>query len=101
MLIELSMTHERAIRVFVVDDHPVVRSGLQTMLESTGDFILSGMAASSEEAISTFSQTETDVALLDLRMPGMDGLELLARFRSNGVSVPVVVLTNYHSDEDI
>jgi two-component system NarL family response regulator len=101
MLTELSMSQEQAIRVFVVDDHPVVRSGLQTMLESTGDFVLSGMAASSEEAISILLPEETDVILLDLRMPGMDGLDLLAKFRSNGISVPVVALTNYHSDEDI
>jgi DNA-binding NarL/FixJ family response regulator len=98
---ELSVTQQHSIRVFVIDDHPVVRSGLQTMLESTGNFSVSGMASSSEDAIAVFSQTETDVILLDLRMPGMDGLELLAKFRGNGILVPVLVLTNYHLDEDI
>src|SRR3984885_675337 len=68
-----NMTMEATIRVFVVDDHPVVRSGLRTMIESTADFALSGMAASSEEALATLGLTETNVLLLDLRMPGMDG----------------------------
>jgi DNA-binding NarL/FixJ family response regulator len=71
------------------------------MLESTCDFVVSGMASSSEEAIAVFSPMETDVILLDLRMPGMDGLDLLVKFRGNGIVVPVLVLTNYHSDEDI
>ena len=96
-----NMTTEATIRVFVVDDHPVVRSGLRTMIESTADFALSGMAASSEEALATLGSTETNVLLLDLRMPGMDGLELMVRLRDSGICVPVVILTNYHSDEDI
>jgi len=99
--VKSSVIQQHAIRVFVIDDHPVVRSGLQTMLESTCDFVVSGMASSSEEAIAVFSPMETDVILLDLRMPGMDGLDLLVKFRGNGIVVPVLVLTNYHSDEDI
>jgi two-component system NarL family response regulator len=95
------MKNETAIRVFVVDDHPVVRSGLKTMIESTADFVLSGMAASAEEALFIFSPADTDVLLLDLRMPGMNGMELMEKLHKEHVSVPIVVLTNYHSDEDI
>ena len=92
---------DQVIRVFVIDDHPVVRSGLKTMIESTTDFAISGMAASAEEALATFLPADTDVLLLDLRMPGMNGIELMERLHRDQVSVPTVVLTNYHSDEDI
>ncbi len=96
-----TMNSEKAIRVFVVDDHPVVRSGLKTMLESTADLVVSGVAASGEEAISSLSLRSSDVLLLDLRMPGMNGLELMNRLHKDQVALPIVVLTNYHSDEDI
>ncbi len=95
------MKKEETIRVFVVDDHPVVRSGLKTMLESTADLIVSGVAASGEEALSSLSPATSDVLLLDLRMPGMNGLELMNRLHRDQISMPIVVLTNYHSDEDI
>ena len=89
------------IRVFVVDDHPVVRSGLRTMVESEDGFAIAGMAASAEEALTLLPEARADVILLDLRMPGMDGLELLSSLRTNGLPVKAVVLTNYHLDEDI
>ena len=89
------------IRVFIVDDHPVVRAGLRTMLESTGDFCVSGVAASAEEAVSAGSLALSDVLLLDLRMPGMDGLDFMARMRVEGNAMRIIVLTNYHSDEDV
>ena len=90
-----------SIRVFVVDDHPVVRSGLQTMMESTSEFALAGMAASGEEALDNIATSGSDVLLLDLRMPGMTGLELMDRLRERHMTLPIVILTNYHSDEDI
>jgi DNA-binding NarL/FixJ family response regulator len=89
------------IRVFVVDDHPVVRSGLRTMIESAEDFAFVDMAASAEEAMELLRNTPVDVVLLDLRMPGMDGLELLAWLRAEVPGARTVVLTNYHSDEDV
>ncbi len=89
------------IRVFVVDDHPVVRSGLRTMIESEEGFAIAGMAASAEEALILLPEAQPDVILLDLRMPGMDGLELLSLLRTNGLPMKAIVLTNYHLDEDI
>lgn len=90
-----------SIRVFVVDDHPVVRSGLRTMIESADDFVFVDMAASVEEAMALLRETVVDVVLLDLRMPGMDGLELLPWLRAEIPTIRTVVLTNYHSDEDV
>jgi DNA-binding NarL/FixJ family response regulator len=90
-----------SIRVFVVDDHPVVRSGLRTMIESADDFVFVNMAASVEEAMALLRETAVDVLLLDLRMRGMDGLELLPWLRAELPTIRTVVLTNYHSDEDV
>lgn len=95
------MSKQLSIKVFVVDDHPVVRSGLRTMLESTSDFSVAGMATSGEEALATIESADADVLLLDLRMPGMTGLELMEQLRRETFALPAVVLTNYHSDEDI
>ena len=89
------------IRVFVVDDHPVVRSGLRTMLESEQDFLVAGMAASAEEAFSALTVTPADILLLDLRMPGMDGLVMIEELHRRFTGVRVAILTNYHSDEDV
>jgi two-component system NarL family response regulator len=100
-MLESDVTERASIRVFIVDDHPVVRSGLRTMLESTSEFTLSGMAASGEEALATMEAARSDVMLLDLRMPGMTGVELMEQIRKRRIALPTVVLTNYHSDEDI
>ncbi len=95
------MTAICPIQVFVVDDHLVVRSGLRTMLESTGEFLVIGMAASAEEALRALPAVSADVLLLDLRMPGMDGLLLMEKLRALTEAPRVVVLTNYHSEEDV
>ena len=71
------------------------------MLESTGEFMVTGMAASAEESLRLLPAACVDVLLLDLRMPGMDGLALMARLRALPKAPRVVVLTNYHSEEDI
>lgn len=90
-----------ALRVFVVEDHAVVRLGLKTMIESESGICVVGMAASGEEAILLAPETEPDVVLMDLRMPGMNGLETIAELRSRMPDIRIAVLTNYHSDEDV
>ena len=71
------------------------------MLESTGEFMVCGMAGSAQEALGLLSSVAVDVLLLDLRMPGMDGLAFMEKLRDNGQWVRVAVLTNYHSEEDV
>jgi DNA-binding NarL/FixJ family response regulator len=94
---------ERAemIRVLIVDDHPVVRFGLRTMLESEENISVTGMAGSAKEALLEVQRGRPDVVLMDLRMPEMEGTEAIAELRRIQPDIRILVLTNYESDEDI
>jgi DNA-binding NarL/FixJ family response regulator len=89
------------IRVFVVDDHQVVRTGLKTMLESAPEILVVGTASSGKEAIEMLPATKADVLLTDLRMPEMNGEEMIVELRKLCPLLRCAVLTNYHSDEDV
>ena len=69
------------IRILVVDDHPVVRDGLAAMLNTQSDFEVVGEASDGEEALRKVADSDPDVLLLDLEMPGVDGIETLQRLR--------------------
>ena len=89
------------IRIFIVEDHHVVRMGLQAMLKREPDMTVVGTAASAEEALRLLAAIKTDVVLTDLRMPDMSGVELLAKLTAVYPDIRAAVLTNYHSDEDV
>jgi DNA-binding NarL/FixJ family response regulator len=87
-----------AIKVLIVDDHPVVRVGLRTMLESESNITVLGMAASAKEALASVQQSSPDVVLMDLRMPGMEGTAAIRELRRIRPNLPILVLTNYETD---
>ena len=89
------------IRVAVVDDHLVVREGLRMMLEvaGKGSFALVGDAADGAAALRLVEETQPDVVLMDLRMPGMDGLEAIEQMRIRWPHIAVVILTTYNEDD--
>lgn len=89
------------IRILLVDDHPVVRAGLASMLSTIAGLAVCGAASSGEEALELIDAERPDVLLLDLRMPGMTGIELLKLIRSVPFPPRALVLTSYESDEDI
>jgi DNA-binding NarL/FixJ family response regulator len=89
------------IRVFVVDDHQVVRMGIKTMLESEPDIVVVGTADSAQEALEKLPGAQVDVVLTDLRMAEMNGEELMVQLRKRFPELRCAVLTNYHSDEDV
>lgn len=89
------------IRVFVVEDHPVVRAGLRSMLESVQGIQVVGMVASGKEAVTAAAKLAPDVILLDLRIPELDGIHTITALREVNGSYRIVVLTNYHSEEDV
>jgi len=90
-----------AINVYIVDDHPVVRLGLRTMLDSEEGISVIGMAGTAREAIADIERLDPDVVLMDLRMPEMEGTEAIMELRRVRPEVRILVLTNYESDEDI
>jgi DNA-binding NarL/FixJ family response regulator len=89
------------VRVLVVDDHPVVRSGLRALLEGQDDLEVSGEAADGAEALAAVAADPPDVVLLDLRMPVVDGVTVIERLRDSSPQVRVLVLTTYDADADI
>lgn len=89
------------IRIVIVDDHPVVRSGLATMLSTQQDFNIVGEAPNGHTALKMIPDLLPDVVLLDLRMPDMDGVEVLRKLTGSFPEVKVLILTNYEMEEDI
>jgi DNA-binding NarL/FixJ family response regulator len=88
------------VRVLVVDDHPVVREGLRAMLEAEPDIEVLGEAGSGEEAVRLAAECRPDVVLMDLRMPGTDGVAATGRITAAGHG-RVLVVTTYDTDADI
>jgi DNA-binding NarL/FixJ family response regulator len=89
------------IGVLVVDDHPVLRSGLAQLLEQAEGIELVGLAADGAEGIELALSTRPDVVLMDLQMPGLDGVEATSRILSSCEGTRVVVLTSFSDRERI
>jgi DNA-binding NarL/FixJ family response regulator len=89
------------ITVLIVDDHQVVRLGLQTFLAHQPDIAVIGEASSGEEALRLAAEQVPDVVLMDLIMPGMDGVETTRNLKLISPGSQVVILTSYHEDEHI
>ncbi|GAB2811921.1 response regulator transcription factor [Actinoallomurus bryophytorum] len=89
------------IKVLLVDDHPVVREGLRGMLAAEEDLTVVAEAGGAAEAVAAVRAHEPDVVLMDLRMPGGDGVEATARVLAQRPAARVVVLTTYETDADI
>ena len=92
---------EPAIRVVIADDQTLVREGLSLMLGLADGIEVVGVAPDGEQAVSTVLATSPDVALLDLRMPRVDGVEATRRLADQAPGVQVVVLTTYADDESV
>lgn len=90
-----------AIRVLIVDDHPVVRDGLRGALGNEAGFDVVGEAGDGREALARVAAGDVDVVLMDLRMPTMGGVEAIAALRTAHPGVRVLVLTTYDSDRDV
>ncbi len=89
------------IRVLLVDDHFLLRTGLASVLSLEPDIVVCSEADNGEEAIALHKQLRPDVTLMDLHLPGMDGLTATIRIRAETPGARIVILTNYGGDEEI
>ncbi|MEG4801458.1 response regulator transcription factor [Microcoleus sp. ARI1-B5] len=89
------------IRVLIADDHYIVRQGLVALLEHESDVKVVAQASNGEEAVTMFREHQPDVALMDLRMPQMDGVAAIAAICGAFSTARIVVLTTYDGDENI
>jgi DNA-binding NarL/FixJ family response regulator len=95
------VTTAAPVRVLIVDDHPVVRQGLRTFLATRAGFEVVGEAGDGEAAVAEAARLRPDVILMDLVMPGVDGLEAIGRIRSADPSARILVLTSFASQEQV
>ena len=94
------MTHD-PITVLLVDDHHLVRQGVRAFLDTQPDITVVGEAESGETAVALAAELAPDVVLLDLIMPGMDGVEAARQVKRVCPRAQIIVLTSYHQDEHI
>jgi two-component system, NarL family, response regulator len=95
------MTQTQPIRILLADDHPPLRKGLALILDNEDDLTIVAEAGNGREAVQLFRQYQPDVALIDLRMPELSGVETIAIIRAEFPDARLIVLTTYDGDEDI
>jgi two-component system NarL family response regulator len=95
------MSKSGIIQVLVADDHPVVCYGLSAMISGQPDMKVVAQASDGREAVALFRKHQPDVILMDLRMPGMGGVEAIRAIRAVSPDAGIIVLTTYQGDEDI
>ena len=90
---------EKTIRVLIADDHMIVREGVRLILETADGVELVGEATDGAEALDLIDSLDPDVVLMDLRMPGVDGLTAIERLRQRNARAGIVILTTYSEDD--
>ena len=95
------MTNPEKIKVMVVDDHPLMRVGVASIINARPDMAVVAQTGTGEEALALFPLHKPDVTLMDLRLPNMSGVDAIRAIRGRWPSARFVVLTTYEGDEDI
>lgn len=89
------------MRILVADDHPLVRDGIVSLVSRERDMKVVAQAVDGEETVKLARKHRPDIVLLDLRMPLVDGLDVLARFKALRLPIRVIVLTTFESEQDV
>jgi len=95
------MTEAAQIRIFSVDDHPLLREGIRAIIDSLSDMVMVGQAATGHEAIQDFRKYQPDVTLMDLRLPDISGIDALIAIRSEFPDARIIMLTTFEGDVEI
>ncbi len=95
------MSAQTPIRVFCVDDHPLLREGIAVLIETEPDIVLVAEAANGREAIQKFREHRPDVTLMDLRLPDMSGIDAMIAIRTEFPEARIVMLTTFEGDVGI
>ena len=89
------------IRIFSVDDHPLLREGIAALVNSQPDMVVAGEASTGAEALQLFKQLHPDVTLLDLRLPDTSGIDILIAIRTEFPDARIIMLTTFEGDVEI
>ena len=92
---------DRSIRVLCVDDHPLMREGITTMIRHEPDMVVVAESSTGQEALQSFRKFSPDITLMDLRLPDMNGIDALVAIRSEAPKARVIMLTTFEGDAEI
>jgi DNA-binding NarL/FixJ family response regulator len=95
------MSDQPRIRVFCVDDHPLLREGIATLINNQPDMVVVGQASTGREAIQGFREHQPDIALMDIRLPEMSGIEAMIAIRNEFPDARIIMLTTSEGDVEI
>jgi DNA-binding NarL/FixJ family response regulator len=101
MTTNTTASHTAKMRVMIVDDHPLMLVGIASIVNARSDMTVVAQTGTGEEAVALFSKHKPDVTLMDLRLPGMGGVDAIRSIRSTHAGARFVVLTTYEGDADI
>ena len=95
------MNQSRSIRILVAENHEIVRDGICAIINHQSDMIVVGEAKDGKQAVELYQKHQPDVALMDLRMPVLEGVDAIAQIKSEFDRAKIIILTTYDTDEDI
>src|ERR1700704_3942526 len=95
------MSEQDRIRILCVDDHPLLREGIAAMIDNQPDMLLVAQASNGSEAVQRYREHQPDVALMDLRLPDMSGIDALIAIRTEFPEARIIMLTTFEGDVEI